>query len=95
MPSKPEEWIAFAVCIALFTLLLSLFALVVRDTIRKQGMWGINLKSLVGIDCPACGEPLPAFRKPKNVNQALWGGCNCPECGCEIDKWGRKVEDAE
>jgi hypothetical protein len=40
--------------------------------------------------CPDCGVPLPKFgwkaRRPG------WsGGWICPECGCEIDRKGKKV----
>lgn len=92
MPEKPEEIAAMIGSIVILTGLLGLFGLVVRDTIRKRGRWGVNVKGLAGMECPACGEELPAIRKPKNLNQTLWGGCTCPKCGCEIDKWGKKVE---
>ena len=81
--------------------------LVVRDTIRQRGKWGLNFKP---VTCTQCGTPMPVVRKPANLRQALWGGGTCPECGFELDKWGqpipnqdqpakwsalRKVEDAE
>lgn len=62
--------------------------LVVRDTVRRRGRWGINLRPVV---CPECGEPAPVVRRPSNRRQALWGGCTCEECGTEYDKWGRPV----
>lgn len=43
--------------------------------------------------CPDCGEPLPKVQKAKNRRQMLWGGCTCPECGCEVDRKGRKVRE--
>jgi len=49
----------------------------------------INLKK---IRCPDCGKEQPKVRKPKNLRQAMWGGNTCPECGCEIDRFGKKVE---
>jgi hypothetical protein len=64
--------------------------LVIRDTIRQRGVWGINLKPAV---CTQCGTTMPTVRKPANWRQALWGGGTCPECGFELDKWGRPVED--
>ena len=70
--------------------LLALGGLVVRDTIRKRGRWGVNAKGLAGLDCPRCEEPLPAVRVPKNLRQTLWGGATCEHCGCEVDKWGRE-----
>jgi len=47
---------------------------------------------LPGRKCPACGQPLPRYRKPASRRQALWGGWTCPACGCEVDRNGRKVE---
>ncbi|HJZ56982.1 MAG TPA: hypothetical protein VKE74_18580 [Gemmataceae bacterium] len=91
MPTLPEEWAVLIVVLGLFAGLLVLGALVLRDTIRKDGRWGINFKSLAGAECPNCDAPLPAVRKPKNFQQVLWGGWTCPECGCQIDKWGREV----
>lgn len=63
--------------------------LVIRDTIRKRGNWGINL--MPG-PCLQCGTPMPIIRKPANWRQAMWGGWTCSECGLELDKWGRPVE---
>ena len=62
--------------------------LVIRDTVRKRGRWGINLRR---VQCPECGEPAPGIRLPKNGRQALWGGCTCEQCGAEYDKWGRAI----
>jgi predicted RNA-binding Zn-ribbon protein involved in translation (DUF1610 family) len=63
--------------------------LVVRDTVRQRGKWGINAKQVY---CPECGEPAPAIRTPKNRRQALWGGHTCDRCGIEYDKWGDPVK---
>lgn len=92
MPQKPEEWAAMIASIVLLMGLLAMGGLVVRDTVRRRGRWGVNAKGLTGMDCPECGEPLPAVRKPKNRRQTLWGGATCENCGCEVDKWGREVE---
>lgn len=43
-------------------------------------------------DCPECGKPMPAVRKPANRRQMLWGGWTCPDCGTELDRRGRRVE---
>jgi ribosomal protein L37E len=71
---------------------LSVVALVlgVRDTFRQRGKWGINLKPVV---CTQCGTPMPMVRKPASLNQALWGGGTCAECGFELDKYGRPVQE--
>lgn len=66
-------------------LALGLF-LVIRDTRRQQGRWGINPGQS---KCPLCEEPIPMVRIPKSVQQALWGGWTCSQCGLELDKWGR------
>jgi hypothetical protein len=71
------------------TLLVGL-VLVIRDTVRRRGNWGINTRPVA---CPECGEPAPAVRVPENWRQTLWGGCTCARCGCEYDKWGRPVDD--
>ena len=42
-------------------------------------------------NCPACGASLPGVRLPTSVRRALWGGYTCKQCGCEIDKWGRRI----
>ena len=42
--------------------------------------------------CAECGAPAPKIRKPANRRQRLRGGWTCPECGCEMDRRGRKVE---
>jgi hypothetical protein len=62
--------------------------LVIRDTVRKRGRWGINLRP---VRCPECDCPAPTVRVPKNLQQTLWGGCTCEECGTEFDKWGQPV----
>lgn len=69
------------------TLTFFLVMLIVQST-RRRGKMGINLNRA---GCPDCGAALPTFRKPANARQALWGGWTCANCGCEIDKWGRKL----
>jgi hypothetical protein len=43
-------------------------------------------------NCPECGQIMPKTRKPANLRQTLWGGWTCPNCGCEMDRRGRRVE---
>jgi hypothetical protein len=65
--------------------------LIVRDTIRQRGKWGIPLKQAV---CTQCGTLMPmAFRKPTSWRQAMWGGWTCAECGYELDRWGRPLAE--
>jgi hypothetical protein len=62
--------------------------LVIRDTRRRSGRWGINLTPIV---CPRCGGTAGPLRMPRNGTQALWGGRTCKRCGCHMDKWGREL----
>ena len=41
--------------------------------------------------CPDCGAPVPKFRKPATAKQAMWGGCACAQCGCQMDRKGREI----
>lgn len=82
--------IAFTIFGVLFLSALAVgTVLVIRDTIRKRGNWGINLKPS---PCFQCGTPMPIVRKPASWRQAMWGGWTCSECGLELDRWGRPVE---
>ena len=42
--------------------------------------------------CPDCGKLLPKFRRPKSAREMWKGGWTCPNCGCEVDRKGRKVK---
>jgi hypothetical protein len=88
---KPgTEWIALTVyvgCAIVFSLLAIGTYLLVRDTRRRDGIWGINFQPL---RCPRCATPAPAVRKPTSWRQAIGGGFSCA-CGCEVDKWGRAI----
>jgi hypothetical protein len=77
--------------VTLGAVLLLGVALVVRDTIRRSGRWGINTKSIV---CPRCGGTAGPLRMPKSTTQALWGGRTCKGCGCHMDKWGKPLDAA-
>ena len=57
------------------------------------GGLGVLLLALLGPKrvCPDCGDALPKFRRPRNWRQRLWGGWTCPNCGCEVDRKGKKV----
>ncbi len=66
------------------------FAVIVIALWPRKGPWGINLSK---VKCPRCGAAMPRFRRPANERQALWGGWTCPECRCEMDKYGVEVYD--
>ena len=74
--------------IIFFLIVFAALVLVISDTIRKKGRFGINFKVL---NCPTCGEKLPAVRTPKSFTQAMWGGATCEFCQTEVDKWGNIV----
>lgn len=75
--------------VVVMTLLLGVgLTLVIRDTIRRKGRWGVNRRPVA---CPRCSEPAPVVRVPQNLRQMLWGGCTCARCGQEYDKWGEPV----
>lgn len=68
-------------------LLLAGVGLVIRDTARRSGKWGINLRR---VTCPRCEQAMPKLRAPTTLQQGMWGGSTCA-CGCEVDKWGREL----
>jgi hypothetical protein len=82
------KFLVSALSVLVFGSLLIGIILVTRDSIRRRGKWGVNGATTL---CPNCGEAASTVRKPASFQQALWGGCTCKECGCEFDKWGRRV----
>ena len=60
----------------------------IRAQAKAQGRWGI---SALRTSCPRCGTRLPMIRKPATREEALWGGWTCPQCGCQVDKYGREL----
>ncbi len=87
MPVVFAIWLCLA---GTMGLLIAGAVLVVRDTKRGSGNWGINTKGLI---CPRCHISAPPVRVPRNRTQALWGGFTCA-CGCEVDKWGKEIPTA-
>ena len=43
--------------------------------------------------CPRCGTRLPMIRKPQSVQEGLWGGWTCTNCGCKVDRYGKERVD--
>jgi hypothetical protein len=64
---------------------------VIYGTFAKN-RWGINLGR---VSCPRCNTLLPQVRKPRSLQQSMWGGCTCPNCAVEVDKWGREVNEVK
>src|SRR5262245_20763909 len=91
-PGWFQMLLALAIAAVVFVPLLVLLELVIRDTARGSGRWGINTNP---VRCPRCGERAPPRRKPENWREALWGGATCGQCGCEYDKWGKPVDPYE
>jgi hypothetical protein len=77
--------IVFLVVIGLPAFML---LLMIRDTVRRKGRWGINFDP---VKCPSCGYKAPKPRKASSLRQVAWGGACCSKCGCEFDKWGVEV----
>jgi hypothetical protein len=73
--------------IAICAVLAVGMALVIHGTLVKN-KWGINLDS---VSCPRCNTVLPQVRKPRSLQQSVWGGWTCPNCGVGMDKWGREM----
>ena len=44
--------------------------------------------------CPECGTPVPRFRRPTSLRQALWGGWTCSNCSTEMDRFGDEIAEA-
>jgi len=79
---------AIAICGVVFGLLITAGVLMVRDTIRQRGFWGVPFGTR---GCRHCNTPTPIVRVPANARQFWLGGWTCSECGLELDKWGDPV----
>lgn len=42
-----------------------------------------------GATCALCGAAQPAWRRPADRQQAMWGGWTCGTCGTHLDREGR------
>jgi len=85
------SWLTIAIIVLGSVAAFPAIILIVGDTIKGEGKWGINVGRVY---CPECSAPLPRIRKPKNERQRMWGGWTCEFCGTEIDKWGGRVDKA-
>ena len=76
-------------CIALVGLVGGVaLMMLIASSLSREGKMGINLEA---VHCPRCEKPMSGVRVPKNLRQTMWGGWTCPDCGCEMDKWGKPV----
>ena len=69
---------------------MPLWQLIVIGLIAGFAVVGIALL-LPRKHCPDCRALLPAVRKPVDMRQAMMGGWTCPQCGCRIDRRGKKI----
>ena len=62
-------------------------------TIAIVMAWAATMQKRVNAKggCPECGMPVPMFRNPTSLRQALWGGWTCAECGTEMDREGNEL----
>lgn len=75
------------------SLVASLVARHRKLKIGEGSRLGLNLST--DMRCPACQEPLPTVRRPKNFRQMMWGGWTCAKCGSEFDKWLKPVDNSK
>jgi ribosomal protein L37AE/L43A len=64
--------------------------MIIISTNKREGKWGINTDT-DKLVCPKCGKKALENRKPYNLQQLLWGGWTCKNCGCVVDKWGKEI----
>ena len=89
------------VSVLIVVFMCGVMVVIVFQTKRKSGNWGLNLNSvrdvikgkplLQSVICPKCGQKQTDFRKPTSISEVLWGGWTCPSCGTKMDKWGKPV----
>jgi hypothetical protein len=72
-----------------YGVILVLFIGFMRKENHNNSKWGINLKTIY---CPVCKTEQKRVRIPKNIRQLFWGGCTCPNCGTEMDKFGGVIK---
>lgn len=77
------------VIIVLVSLFFISLVMIVIGTVRRRGVWGINLETPL---CPDCGVRVQTVRVPTSLRQGMWGGWTCTTCGCEMDKWGKRID---
>ena len=74
---------------AFLFLVVSLGVIVVYQSVKKEGRWGIRFGAPP--NCPSCSSSLPVARVPQDAREAMWGGWTCGVCGTKVDKWGKNL----
>ena len=86
--------------VAIIAAVFSGFLLMISaESAAKSGKWVLNLNSvwdiargkglLRKVTCPRCGREQEQRRKSVRLIKFLWGGRTCPNCGANIDQWGK------
>lgn len=90
----PLEWILGGpIALSLLVWWLVLFwGLILRDTIRRRGFWGLNFRRFV---CTQCGNSWSAWGGITRWNwrEIVRGIQSCHVCGFELNQWGRPITD--
>jgi hypothetical protein len=68
-------------------LILVIIAIVFWILTKRKSPWGITFSRK---PCPRCGTMPPVVRVPKGLDETIFGGWTCSNCGCKVDKYGRE-----
>lgn len=74
--------------IVIYTVLSLGYLVWLRKASKDKSKSGINFKRVY---CPQCKTKQPIIRMPKNPEQILYGGTNCPKCQANINKYGEII----
>lgn len=72
------------IAITVFVAMVIVFALAGKVQADVNGRGG----------CPSCHTPVPRYRTPTSLRQALWGGWTCENCGTAMDRHGMELARA-
>ena len=72
------------IAISVFVAMMIVFALAAKVQAEVNARGG----------CPECSSPVPRYRTPTSLRQALWGGWTCENCGTEMDRHGMELSRA-
>lgn len=73
--------------LAFFAVVLMVGAATLWVLTKRKSRWGVVFSPK---PCPECGTTPPRIRTPKGLEETMWGGWTCPNCGCKVDKYGRR-----
>ncbi|MCO4747573.1 MAG: hypothetical protein KC912_22420 [Proteobacteria bacterium] len=55
------------------------------------GGWWVWAMAQPEKNCPDCGQLLPNRGPKRTGRQIFFGGWTCQNCGCELDRHGKKL----